>query len=175
MSGIGQRYRQFCILSKILCAMRYVRDPVQGRNRPRRMRRCRALPSTPSWHEHLHLPMHVRGLSRGLGVSVKASRERSRFDRMPERYPLGGLPIFDNPRRGSAESACPSPWAVGPEPCRSSGCAAPALVRPVGGPPAVSNRGSRLLHPEPAGLRPLAIQRSGPKQPAHIGHQRSRR
>ncbi len=82
-SGIGQRYRQFCILSKILCAMRYVRDPVQGRNRPRRMRRCRALPSTPSRHEHLHPPMHVRGLSQGLGVSVKASRERSRFDRIP--------------------------------------------------------------------------------------------
>ena len=57
--------------------------PVQGRNRPRRMRRCRALPSTPSRHEHLHPPMHVRGLSQGLGVSVKASRERSRFDRIP--------------------------------------------------------------------------------------------
>lgn len=58
---------------------------------------------------------------------------------------------------------------------RSSGCTAPALARPVRRPPAISNRGSRLLHPAPAGLRPLATERSAPNQSVHIGHQRSRR
>lgn len=59
-SGIGQRYRQFRILSKILCAMRYVRGPVQGRNCARRMRRCRAHLRPPPPGMKLHQPMHVR-------------------------------------------------------------------------------------------------------------------
>lgn len=75
------------------------------------------------------------------------------------------------PLRGSAESTCCSPWMVDPQLAASGssiGASRSKTTRHL-------QSGIKTLHPAPAGLRPLATERSAPNQPAHIGHQRSRR
>ncbi|KAH6842732.1 hypothetical protein B0I37DRAFT_202604 [Chaetomium sp. MPI-CAGE-AT-0009] len=168
VTGIGQRYRQFRILFKFLCAMRRRQRPCLGSGLARRMGCCRAPSPTPPRHEHLHHLCTSSALSRLRGVSVKAKPGERLVDFVP--YPLGSG-LFLTSMRGLQESTA-SPWSMWTPGEEEGG--------DIGAPPPVnrpghSNRGPRTLHPEPAGRCPLAIQRSGSKQPAHIGHQRSRR
>jgi hypothetical protein len=131
-----------------------VRGPVQGRDLPDVWDAAAHLFPPPSRHEHLHHPMHVwRPLKAEESVGEGQTGERS-VGFVP--YPLGSC-LFLTPMRGLQGSmASPwSMWAPVEEEEERHWCV------PARQPSVHSNRGPRTLHPEPAGLRPLAIKWSG--------------
>lgn len=107
----------------------------------------------PPRHEHLHQPMHVwRPLKAEESVGEGQPGERS-VEFVP--YPLGSC-LFLTPMRGVAGEHGFTLEHVGPRGGGERHWCVPARQ-----PSGHSNRGPRTLHPEPVGLRPLAIQWSG--------------
>ena len=158
--GIGQRYRQFRILTRILCAMRLRQRPCQGRDCSRRMRRCRTSPTPLPGMNICTGPCTSGALPRLRSVGEGQTRsDVGRFCPISA-WKLAILTPVRGCRRAHAfHLGRVDPGLVG-------GVA--ALARSVGRRAAVSNRGPGSLHPEPAGRRPLALQRSGPNQPARL-------
>ncbi|KAK4099499.1 hypothetical protein N658DRAFT_166051 [Parathielavia hyrcaniae] len=129
------------------------------------MRRFRALAAIPSWHEHC--AGHARPARFELSVRAKPGARSVHTVPYPPGYQLEP-PVFDTARGTRLSIHSP-----GRRRMRMAASCRFGVSSLAGGPPSPIGDRELCIHAATV-LRPLATQRSGPKQPADIGHQRRR-